>query len=259
MKTKFKFNLTVIFLFYVFFALNVFSRNNVKIFFVSDNSTECTLFIKGLKSYQKINPISKIKKADIILTCGNISTNFTKKLQKPVLKVFSSDFFDTHKNLTECFLIKFPPFKKQISKIRTLFGSRQLKIGLLLHNQNIIKYIRRLDIKNLKIFEVKKIFQLPFVLDKALKYSDCLLLYPDKYISKNFITEFIIKKTILSGKPYVAYSDYFLDYGARFIFSTDYFKEGTHAAMLIVKKIYKRKKIFYPKYIKIKINKDFIK
>jgi hypothetical protein len=255
MKTKI--NFIIIFLFYVVFSLNVFSENRVKIFFVKDNSTECNLFVKGVESYYKIRKVSEIKKANIILTCGNIITNFAKKYRKPVLKVFSNDFIANSKKCKECFLVKYPPFKKQICKIRKIFNDNQLKIGLMLHDKNIIQYINKLRIKNLKIFEVKKIFQIPYILDKVLEYSDCLLLYPDKYILKNFITEFIIKKTVLSGKPYVAYNDYFLDYGARFVFSTDYYREGKHAAKIIIKKIYKRKRIFYPKYVKVKINKDF--
>jgi len=81
------------------------------------------------------------------------------------------------------------------------------------------------------------------------------LLYPDKYLLRGFITEFIIKKIILSGKFYVAYDKFFLNYGAKMVFTNDYFKEGQRIGQILIGKRALNKMQILPKYVKIIINK----
>ncbi len=226
----------------------IFSTNliNAKIYLISANSEYCQKFIQGVKS-SGIKFCNKIDTANYLLTCGNVNYSINN------IPTFATlvDFCSNNKNI-KIILKRFPSLKKQMNIINKITG-RKNRFGIVLSSKNKIQCLQSQKIKNLKIFYINKNYEIPYKIDQAVKSCDIIFLYPDKIFKNKLILEFIIKKIILSGKFYIAYSKKFLDLGAKIVFIPDYFKEGKNFAMIIKNRNFS-KKILEPKFFKIKVN-----
>ena len=220
-------------IFFLLLELNLFAQP----FFYTDNSESCQLFIKGFLS-QNINE-------DFILTCGN-----SKILSNKNLPIYAGliDFCYSNAKIKLAEL-KFPSLKTQMKIIDKLTHKKNI-YGILLSSDKKIKCLKEKNLKNLKIFQIKKNYEIPYIVNQAVNSCDIIILYPENFLQNSLIVEFIIKKIILSGKSYIAYNKKFLELGAKAVFTVDYLKEGEKFALIIKNKSFKEK-IIEPEYFKV--------
>ncbi len=231
----------IFFIYFFLFSYCIFSKNLI----ISDNSSECKDFIRGFLSENTIN-----KK--FILTCGTINFPKYKKYKYPIFSALTTYCMNLKKIALQ--ETKYPSILSQI-KIVDNITQRKNVYGILLKNKNEINCFKKLKIKNLKIFTLKKNYEIPYVINKALKSCDVIILYPEKFLKNPLILEFIIKKIILSGKTYIAYEKKFINLGAVAVFFVDYYMEGKRFKKLITEKNLKNK-IIFPKYFKVLTTKN---
>jgi len=236
--------------FIVIFLFNI-SILNAKVFLISENSFACKDFVKGLK-ISGVSFAKNINIANTILTCGNVDFKKIFKKNLPVYSVLA--YLCDKKDKLQMVLLKLPSINDQIKLIDKSTGKKNI-YGILLSSKNKIKYIKSLKLKNLKLYKINSFSEIPYKIDKALKECNIILLYPDKFLKNKLILQFIIKKIILSGKSYIAYSKKFLELGAKGVIITDYFKEGKRFADIINSKR-RDVKILTPKFFKFITNKN---
>ncbi len=218
-------------------------------------------FLKGLKesgiNLIKVNTLKNVKNLkDVDLFISLNSKEFNLLLNSKV-KLFGA-FLDKNllsqnlpKNVVGI-LVNTLPFYKIFMEIKSKFKTIQ-KIGIVLHNKELIKNIAKLMIYNplIKIYDVKNKSEILYKFKKALTENDFIMILPDDFVLNYFTFQKIIKMLKDEDKPFGGYSKYFLNYGAKFAFEIDYEKIGKCIGSFL-KKINKNSKfkIFSLKFVK---------
>ena len=212
----------------------------------SDNTPSCITFLKGFQSCNCFH-------SKAILTCGNINFGNIKAVSNRPVYSALIDFCINRQNV-KLAETKYPFLTTQMKIIDKLTDKKN-RYGIILSSKHNIDCLKDAKIKNLKVFKVRKSFEIPYIVDKAVKSSDIILLYPEKFLDNSLIVEFIIKKIVLAGKSYVAYSKKYLELGAKAVFLVNFLKEGKRFADIISKGNVNGK-IIEPKFFKVEVNKS---
>ncbi len=230
--------------FFILIYSNLYPKNTIGIFCKNiklENSLKTTL----KKSFY----VSSLPNNSSLLICG--SKIFIKKCLKYNKKIIAINIISYEANsIKNSNIIAYFPIN---FKINDVYNFIKYKINL--GNKCLITHynLNKFHYKDLLIFKVKKIGEVPYILDKALAKCDLIIGIPDPVVFNYFSTRFIIKKIILNGKIFTGFSKEMTDLGAIYSFDLNlkkYVKKITDFIIFYFKnknKI-KKQKIFYPNF-----------
>ena len=223
--------------------------------------------INGIKSQagKNLKIINLLKtpyrNVDVILTYEDYIEK-ALKMQKPVFAVVKcknikeSSYFK-NPNLKKVFLTHVP-IDMEIKILKKIFKDIK-KFSVVIYDERKLKCFKK--IKDLRIFKVNNIGEVPYAINKAFEISDILIAIPDEKVFNYFSTQFILRKAIMMRKKVVAYSEEFLKLGAYIAVIPDYFQEGVKISKDIlnfIKSGKAGKKLYIPQNIKIVKNKNLM-
>ncbi len=256
-------------IFVFFFLLIVVSSNalskNVLVGTLLSNKKRFNKIIIGIKLHSSnikiVNLLEYNAKINIILT-EKYYLEQALKYKKPIFLLT-----DSFEDLT----ISSPYIKKIIflttsidSQIKYSFKimDENKTLAIVVHNKKIYNHLLKLKFKRLKIFYVRNIGEVPYLIDVALRKTDALLAIPDSTVYNYFSIQFIFKKAVLMGKYIIGFSRNMLELGAYAVVVPNYIQEGCRICKLILNVLKNRRskicnKVIYPKNIIVVKNKNF--
>ncbi len=222
-------------------------------------------FIEGIQKTAKFKILKfsnneKLNQAKVklIITLDDKQLEEEKNIKKKIFAAFVSDktlkYLSTKDfNIVGAFIKQYP-VKNIVMKIKERFKN-VTKIGIVLHNKEVIKRIAGLMLYNplVQIYEVTSNSEILYKFKLAEEQNDFILILPDSFVLNYFSFQKIIKSLINSEKPFAGYSEKFLKYNASMAFEIDYEKEGERIGKYLNFILENRKnifRIFYPKFVK---------
>lgn len=198
--------------------------------------------IKGNeKTGKKILKIIKKEKYDLIFTLGIKATLLARKRIKKIPIVFAmvlnSEQYDLKNNNITGISLEIP--SNVLFSQFTMIAPNIKKIGVLYHPDSSGAAIEKaiIELRKLGInLTAEKVFSednLPESFNKIASQVDGFWMTADPFIinKKNF--KFLLKKTLALKIPFIAYSEPFVNAGALFSLSPDYFTIGSQAGAIV--------------------------
>ena len=252
---------------FIFLAVSLYSHNsnNIVVGTLLPNKKNFNDIVDGMKkNLPNIKIVNLFEKREDVTLIISYETFFNKSItfHKPIFLLIDSIEEKSKYNspLIKQYIILTASIKSQIKNALNLLEKGK-KLSVVVHNRYILNLLKNFRTKNLKIFYVKKIGEVPYKIDKALKETDALLAIPDKTVFNYFSIQFIFKKAILMGKYIIGYSEDMLDLGAYAVVVPNFISEGCilcKSILYFIKKKNVFKKIVYPSDVKVIKNKNIV-
>ncbi len=230
--------IVLISIFFLMNISNVYSKNITIHILCADEELKSDLKRELNNKYKVVN---SIKKADY-LVCDR---NFLSKCVVTDKKIIAINLYSyeiskiQHKNIIGYFPIDcpLPEFLKFIDK-----HLKNIKIKCL------VSHYKRYNLPEIKFFYVKNIGEVPYVINKALKKCDILIVVPDDIVYNYFSMRFIFKKAILEGKLITGYSEDMIKMGAVYTYEINKLKYVKLIEENFKEILKQKKRIIYPKF-----------